>query len=423
MSFWGQRNRRKQVSENKAVECSPESLENRALMSVTSAVLSGDKLIIRGNDDPTDVVVDKSGSTVTVTENGASGLFLTSPVWRFTTSQVKSIKFVGGDGSDRFVNNYSVPTEAWGNGGDDYLEGANAADTLLGGDGKDTLKGFGGNDRLYGGDGIDKLYGMEGNDSLYGGGTTSRDELWGGAGRDRFLTQDGDVIKDGSGINSFSGDDVQIRFADSSSATWSNTEIRVLDEAFQRLYDMTGSNRLLRDSGSTEPLTITQEDTVEPGSNTDPWQKNDVWYSGPWWNRTEHRDLRTVARKISIDEWNENSESENAARRDTLVHEFGHSWDNEHSNWNTWLSLSGWRSSAPSSADASKYSKSLDGKWWYLKTASFVRDYGRTNPYEDFATSWEKYFIQRFSTPNTKGMSTLSSAKASHIGKLVGTLS
>ncbi|MEZ6121943.1 MAG: hypothetical protein R3C49_02065 [Planctomycetaceae bacterium] len=401
-----------------------ESLESRTLMSVANATLSSGRLTINANNTRTDVVVNKVGSNIVVTDNAPGGFFLTAPTWKFSASSVKSVKFVGGSAADTFVNNYSVPTEAWGNGGDDYLEGANADDVLLGGDGRDTLKGYGGNDRLYGGDGVDKLYGMDGNDSLYGGGSTSADQLWGGAGRDRFLTQTGDVIKDGSGINSLTGSDVQIRFADSSSASWSNTEIRMLDDAFQRLYDAVGNNRLLRDSASTEPLTITQENlTGDLGSNTDPYQKNDVWWSGPWWNRVQHIDRRTVARKIVIDEWDESSPTKNALMRDTLIHEFGHTWDNEHSGWSTWQGLSGWRTSAPSSSLASRYSKSKDGGWWYLKTAGFGLDYGKTNPKEDFATAWESYFIQRFSTTNTQGVSRLPSSKYNHLDRFFSSLS
>ena len=42
---------------------------------------------------------------------------------------------------------------------------------------------------------------------MFGGGEDSVDQLTGGAGRDRFLTQPTDVIKDASGINSRSGED------------------------------------------------------------------------------------------------------------------------------------------------------------------------------------------------------------------------
>ena len=32
--------------------------------------------------------------------------------------------------------------------------------------------------------------------------------------------------------------------------------------------------------------------------------------------------------------------------------------------------------------------------WWFAKGAAFTRDYGRTNPWEDWATSVEAYFSQ-----------------------------
>jgi hypothetical protein len=401
-----------------------EALEPREVRAITGVWLDGVGVIqIRSDNGGSGVEVNTVSSQIHVQDTGpTNGFSLTAPIWRFTATKVNSIKFVGGDGPDKVVVNSTRPLEAWGNGGKDYLEGANAADTLLGGDGDDTLKGYGGNDRLYGGDGVDLLYGHDGHDALYGGGPTSADQLWGGTGKDRFLTQSGDIIRDGNGINSLTGEDVQIRFADTSSASWSNTEIRVLDDALQRLFDATGNNRLLRDSVSVESLTITQEDITALGTNTSAYQKREVTYSGPWWNQTEHVNLRTVARKIVIDEWNEDSDSTNNLMRDTLIHEFGHTWDTEHSNWNNWLKLSGWRDTPPPTADAAKYSKSTDGQWWYLKTATFVRDYGRTNPREEFASSWESYFVQRFKTPNSFGVGTLSTAKYNHIDNLFRSL-
>jgi len=280
----------------------------------------------------------------------------------------------------------------------------------------------GGNDRLYGGDGVDYLYGGNGNDSLYGGGSTSADQLWGGTGRDRFLTQPGDAIRDGSGIHSLTGSDVQVRFADSSSASWSNKEIQVLDDAFQRLFNVTGNNRLLRDSASTDPLTINQVNINDLGSNRDPYQRDHIWYSGPWWNRTEHRDRRTEPRRIVIDEWDENSDRKNNLMRDTLIHEFGHTWENEHSGWSRWLALSGWRRTAPPASEASKYVKSTDGNWWHLKTATFALTYGKTSPYEDFASAWESYFIYKYNTPNTQGVARPSTAKFNHLDGLFNSL-
>jgi len=304
--------------------------------------------------------------------------------------------------------------EFWGENGNDTLA-VKAATPVI-------AHGGSGHDKLSGGSGADRLYGDAGNDALFGGGLAAADQLWGGTGHDRFLTQTGDVIKDGSGIQSLTGQDVQIRFADSASASWSNAEIRELDGALQRLYDATGSNRLLRDSASTDPLTFTQADINRPGENTDPYQRRTVWYSGPWWNQTEHIDIRTEPRKIVIDEWNETSTATNNAMRDVLIHEIGHNWDNEHSKWNNWLKLSGWRNTAPPAAERANYQPSGDGHWWHLKSATMVDNYVRKDPYEDFAQSWMAYFVQRFGTPNTYGGATLSAAKFNHLDGLIRSL-
>jgi hypothetical protein len=54
-------------------------------------------------------------------------------------------------------------------------------------------------------------------------------------------------------------------------------------------------------------------------------------------------------------------------------------------------------------ADPNLYQRSGDGQWWHLKTAEFVRGYGKTNPYEDWATVWEYYFDEFQSGSGTPG--------------------
>ena len=48
---------------------------------------------------------------------------------------------------------------------------------------------------------------------------------------------------------------------------------------------------------------------------------------------------------------------------------------------------------------------STDGKWVYDPAAEFARDYGKTNPYEDFATAFEAYFQLKTGTlPDFDGL-------------------
>jgi Ca2+-binding RTX toxin-like protein len=118
--------------------------------------------------------------------------------------------FVGGDGVDKFIGNFSATTNAivfrpsaiYSNGmgsgsiglvsfelfevttgsGNDTLEGSNAADYLNGGGGDDVIGAGNGADELIGGAGNDSLDGSSGNDLLVGG--SGADTLNGGLGVD-----------------------------------------------------------------------------------------------------------------------------------------------------------------------------------------------------------------------------------------------
>lgn len=71
-------------------------------------------------------------------------------------------------------------------GGDDYIEGNEGDDDLFAGAGADVVRGGDGNDFLYANDALNE------NDR-------ARDELYGGAGFDRYVTHDGDVVSDSDG--------------------------------------------------------------------------------------------------------------------------------------------------------------------------------------------------------------------------------
>lgn len=413
-----------------------EKLESREVRAVGLALSSG-VLTITGDSWNNHALVSLVNNKVNVRVESvpSSGTVLTPSVKTGSYSGVSQIKFFGNAGDDWFDSTFIYPCYIEGGSGNDELEGGGGKDTILGNDGDDILRGVGGDDALFGGDGIDKLYGGSGNDSLHGGGGTSADKLWGGTGRDRFLTQTNDSIQDGSGLTSLTGEDVQLRFLDSSSASWSNLEIQKMDAAFQQLFDATGNNRLLRDSTKTAPLAFTQEDIpLDPqgnrtlATNSDPYLKNNVWYSGPWWNRTQHIDRRSVDRKIVIDEWNENDAAETKLLQSTLIHELGHNWDSaeeKNTRWQEFLNLSGWRGTG----GGSNYYLSGDGEWNYLKSkstgffGSVVKTprgnsltYGKWNPREDFATTWAHYFDNKRSTSHSNS---IAAAKLAVVDKLV----
>lgn len=117
--------------------------------------------------------------------------FQTAPLshkWLAGGRPVAGIRFIGSEGRDTFINDTSLPLQAWGHGGNDKLVGGRAADRLHGGAGIDTLQGGDGDDFLNGGADADILRGQMGNDVLYGEG--GNDELFGGEGDDVLLGGD-----------------------------------------------------------------------------------------------------------------------------------------------------------------------------------------------------------------------------------------
>ncbi|MFM7151382.1 MAG: C2 family cysteine protease, partial [Gemmataceae bacterium] len=175
-----------------------ESLEERTVLSVTSATLTTGTLSLVGNNAVSNVSIRQEGSLIRIkdTSNGFNRTF--------NRSAVNVVQFKGGSADDQVINFISnMPLQAWGNGGNDYLEGYNAVDALFGGDGDDTLVGYGGNDILVGNNGNDKMEGMAGNDVLLGG--DGNDKLYGDAGNDQ--------LNGGAGADSMyggSGSDVLI---------------------------------------------------------------------------------------------------------------------------------------------------------------------------------------------------------------------
>ena len=108
---------------------------------------------------------------------------------RFSAGTVKEIRFVGGEGDDRFTNKTAIPARVWGDGGNDVLVSGDGNDEVVGGAGDDIISAGAGNDRLWGGDGRDVLVAGSGNDVVYGG--YGDDQLFGEQGDDQLLGEDG----------------------------------------------------------------------------------------------------------------------------------------------------------------------------------------------------------------------------------------
>jgi Ca2+-binding RTX toxin-like protein len=104
---------------------------------------------------------------------------------------------IGGQGEDE-LSGANGKDRIYGMDGDDYLLGGAHNDTLDGGEGDNTLSGAGGSDRLYGTWGSNWLIGGAGNDLLYSraepGFFNGPDTVSGGAGHDRALVDDNDIL-------------------------------------------------------------------------------------------------------------------------------------------------------------------------------------------------------------------------------------
>lgn len=425
-----------------------ESLEAREV----PAYLSGGVLFIDGTNLADRAVVSDTTLTTTVgtqpavrvVENGVTRTFLRQHI------TLDRVEFRGFGGDDYFDNDaHSLESRAWGGDGNDELYGADGTDRLYGGDGNDTLSGstghdyldgdagsdsltghsgndtlYGGlnddtisagsgNDSLYGESGDDRLYGESGNDYLSGSGDDDFlnggigvDSLSGGSGRDALLGgpgDEGDTVTGGTGQDRFldwtdnpfglgeartdvAGEDAVVYFRDAgaqvvvlgsniglvsyTAGEWTDSQIESVDNALATLQAETNNTRLLKTSigGS---VTFNKAGDA-PGSPAGGWNAG--------------------GGNITLT----NSATTSGSRIERIaIHEIGHNWDSESPMYSQWLALSGWERHIPGVHDlfppAGKV-RSDDGGWWHNATAQFAYNYGRMNPLEDLATSWEAFF-------------------------------
>ncbi|MBO0698834.1 MAG: hypothetical protein J2P46_10600 [Zavarzinella sp.] len=242
-------------------------------------------------------------------------------------------------------------------------------DWIAGNDRDNHLDGHPGNDVLYGGNGDDTLTGDDGNDGLYGG--DGDDRLSGGPGADRFLNRNGvDEAQD------YAPDDARINFADGS-VPWKEAEVRRIDEALGWLQWRTGDTRLLKQRDGTE-LTLRRVAAFPQGA-------------------------RYGAKNVGggLIEFANTAFSTEAFALRSAFHEIGHNWDSDLNGHPLagFEVLSGWEQRDVADPLPTGYkwapSRPRTGSWWaYQTTARFAYSPGGTyNPFEDFATSFETYFL------------------------------
>jgi hypothetical protein len=308
----------------------------------------------------------------------------------------------GGAGDDQ-MNGEAGNDWILGAAGNDDLTGWDGNDILLGEDGDDRIHGNAGNDFVSGGLGRDDLFGGAnnddveggpGNDGLFGGG--GKDTLNGGTGTDRFLkwvaagntttiqgAQSYESItsfKDTTSTQTFSVQGLTLRYQP---ASWSEEQIEQVDGGLDFLHAEVGNTKMLKLSGGGN-VTMFRYGNYIPYNATDgnndanDMRANDMGPGFTGFNRNNGQ--------IWFGDGAFTSDFEVA---ETTIHELAHNWDKENGKFNEWKALSGWVETTNPNANQTL---SRDGRWVYNSNTEFFRNYGRTNPYEDFATSFEAYY-------------------------------
>ncbi len=240
-----------------------ESLEQRALLSVSTLLVGGELSIYMDGGDTVAVRPDPNdtdptnGASLQVIENGvaattigganvtqvrsirvrggglANSIDLSAVSSTFFTNLTNGIRVDGGDGADTILGSADLNDSILGSDGNDSIVGGSGANTLDGGDGNDSIDGGAGadlldagdgddlvmsgteDDTIRGGDGDDTLSGDDGNDSINSGngedlinGNGGDDTLFGDFGGDTVNGDAGnDSINGGGGKDSLSGGD------------------------------------------------------------------------------------------------------------------------------------------------------------------------------------------------------------------------
>jgi Ca2+-binding RTX toxin-like protein len=280
----------------------------------------------------------------------------------------------GGDNNDILVGDPTFRTRMWGENGDDELRGGNwyGGDEMYGGDG---------NDRLYGNGGTDYLDGGKGNDGIVGG--TGKDTVSGGPGADRYLCLD-DSQPDAIATGALESQDARLHFRNGN-ATWTDEEMTKVDVGLNWLHQKTNNTRMLK-------YTYTSAFTNSPL----------VWELEFERIHTLDADPGTVTLADNgrghirvADATFGKSDPESV-----IVHEIGHDFQQIQTNSTIkdFNAISGWTvvvdgfAPVPSGYTRGQTLTGAPTNYAYRNGTQFARDYGKKNPYEDFATCIEVYY-------------------------------
>ena len=305
--------------------------------------------------------------------------------------------------------------------GNDKVFGGLDPDVIAGGPGDDELYGNGGNDAIWGEDGSDLLRGGDGTDMLDGGagmdslfGGAGVDILRGGPGSDRFLQQKHVA---GGGFLLNSGEDVIVDadgrdtiplFADSAGTVtglgwiwggqnWEENDILEVDEALGDLHLRTGNPALLQhfDSGYwVDDIFYRIKNPTKPANTSDPapmpTPETLAFNAGG--------SMAFPANAFSL------ANSRNF-RRQIVQHELGHNFQSKTvmdaifgpsaQAYTKFVGLSNWLPVPVGIQPPKGFIRGGEDNvksptdWIYSASAVFASGYGKQNPNEDFATSFE----------------------------------
>jgi hypothetical protein len=287
---------------------------------------------------------------------------------------ISRVDFYGHGGTEFFQDETAIPCSA-------YSGNGNAV--LIGGAGSNFLVGGPGNDELFAGSGYSILVAGTGQNALGDG--PGHSILIGGRGADRFLLTHpaNDLI-----LNQTPAD-ARINFVGVTSTedfgtekiigthpSWSQSDVQAVDFALGAIEQRVGNTSLLKMPDGS-PLTFRRQ-----GVDSNPMSLLLGW--------------NTLDGKITL---LDNAFADIQWLHRTVYHEVGHNWEDSSDNklWNTFTGLSGWANgTSPPNPKLFTQAPETDSDWWFKKDTTFVRDYCRTNPWEDWVTSVEAYFSQTY---------------------------
>jgi hypothetical protein len=281
--------------------------------------------------------------------------------------------WISGDGNKDHLYGGEGNDIIYGNSAEDTIRGGPGCDLIDGGDGDDTIWGEKGDDQLYGESGRDRIFGGPGNDLLFGGG--GNDILRGDDGDDILTGNSGtDELQDTSYLNAEEYDDLRVAEAKAieeefgvdvgdGGRKWTRRELGFLRSSLELLPDKV----LDMWEGRLETLTYMRKEIFSLAA-LHPYA-TDYGASG----------LNSTACWIYDLGWGHADDKVEGAFMATIVHETGHAYKKSpalsSSEWSDFKELSGWSGGDPD------------------PSAEFVSSYAETNADEDWAESFEHYFL------------------------------